>query len=56
MFDNAIQKLPAETLTETDLVFVLLRVASLILHLQNNLFQFLLRASHKLGGTLPLPE
>lgn len=34
----------------SDLVFVLLCVASLIIHLENDLFQFLLGASHKLGG------
>lgn len=42
--------------TTSDLVFVLLRVASLVVHLQDDFLQLLLSASHQLGGTLPLPE
>lgn len=40
----------------TDLVLMLLCVAPLIIHLQDDFLQFLLGASHQLGGGLPLPE
>lgn len=40
----------------THLVLVLLCVAPLVIHLQDDLLQFLLGASHQLGGSLPLPE
>ena len=40
----------------TDLVLLLLCVAPLVVHLQQDFLQFLLGAPHKLGGTLPLPE
>lgn len=35
---------------------MLLSVAPLIVHLQDDFLQFLLGASHQLGGGLPLPE
>lgn len=40
---------------DSHLVLVLLCVASLIVHLQDDFLQFLLRTPHKFGGGLPLP-
>lgn len=40
----------------SDLVLVLICVASLIIHLKDDLFQLLFSAPHQLRGTLPLSE